>query len=137
MNVGFVSSVGDIIKLAAKVYTAYENAPKEYKHVAEEVDSLRVMINKAAEHLQSTTLSNGIRQEGQTVLKSCKSLLMDLDSLIEKYNSLASPNTSQAFQRVMLGTEDIATLRARLTSNATLLSSFIRRFDTRVPTITI
>ena len=100
-----------------------------YQHVAEEVNSLQTMINKAAQHFQSTTLSDSDRQEGQNVLNGCQSILGDLDSLLEKHNSLASTNPGQAFQRVMLGTEDIATLRARLTSNATLLSSFIRRLD--------
>ena len=137
---GFGWGIGDIMaisKLAAKVYTAYKDAPDDYKHVAEEVNSLQSMINKAAQHFQSTALSDNDRQESQNVLKGCRSILGDLNSLIEKYNSLAPANTSQAFQRVMLGTEDIATLRARLTSNATLLSSFIRRFDTRVPTTTV
>ena len=35
------------------------------------------------------------------------------------------------------GTEDIATLRARLISNTTLLNSFIRRLDIATITITI
>ena len=119
--------VGDIIaisRLAVKVYTAYKDAPDNYKHIAEEVNSLQVMINKAVEHFKGTTLSNNDRQEGQKVLKGCESVLGDLNSLIERYKY-----TNQAFQRVKLGTEDVATLRARLTSNATLLSSFIRRFD--------
>ena len=41
------------------------------------------------------------------VLKGCQSILGNLNSLIEKYNNLASANTSQAFQRVMLGTAHI------------------------------
>ena len=115
-----------ISKLATKVYTAYKDAPNDYKHVAEEVKSLQIIINQAAQHFESSNLSDNSQQDGQEVLKGCQSVLVDLSSLIEKYNSLASTNTSQAFQRVMLGTEDIATLRARLTSNTTLLSSFIR-----------
>ena len=124
--------MGDIMaisKLAAKVFTAYKDAPNDYKNITEEVKSLQGIINKAARHFESTTLDDNDRQVGQEALKGCWSVLEDLNSLIEKYNSLASPKTSQAFQRVMLGTEDITTLRARLTSNATLLSSFIRRFD--------
>lgn len=123
--------VGDIIaisELAVKVYTAYKGAPDDYKHIAEEAKSLQVIIDGAVQHFGSTTLSDNDRQGGQEVLKGCQSVLGDLNSLIEKYNSLAATNASQIFKRVKLGTEDIATLRARLTSNATLLSSFIRRF---------
>ena len=125
--------VGDIIvisKLAAKVYTAYKDAPKNYKDIAEEVKSLQTIINKAAQHFESTSLGGNDRQEGEEVLKGCQSVLWDLNSLIETYNSLAfANNTSHVFKRVKLGTEDIATLRARLTSNTVLLSSFVRRFD--------
>ena len=88
-----------------------------------------MIISKAARHFQSTTLDDNIKQEGQKALKSCQGILEDLNSLIEKYNSLASGNTSQVFKRVKLGTEDIATLRIRLISNTGLLNSFIQRFD--------
>ena len=133
MGLGF--GVGDILmisKLAVTVYTAYKDAPNDYKHIAEEVDSLQIMINKAAQHFQCTTLSDNDRQEGQRVLKGCQSVLEDLNSLIEEYKSLASANATQIFKRVKLGTEDITSLRVRLISNTGLLSSFIRRFD--IPT---
>ena len=136
MNFGF--GVGDILsisKLAVTVYTAYKDAPNDYKHVAEEVDSLQIMINNAAQHFKSTALSDNDRQQGQKVLKGCQSVLEDLNSLIEEYKSLASTNTNQIFKRVKLGTEDITSLRVRLISNTGLLSSFIRRSD--IPTITI
>ena len=90
--------MGDILavsKLAAKVYTAYKDAPNDYKHVAKEVDSLQIIINKTTQHFKSTTLSVNDRREGQRVLEGCQSVLEDLGSLIEKYNSLASANKSQ------------------------------------------
>ena len=62
------------------------------------------------------------------MLRGCQSVLRDLDSLIEECNSLDTANKSQVFKRVQLGTENIATLRAGLTANTTLLSSFIRKF---------
>ena len=131
-------SVGDIIaisRLAAKVYTAYKDAPDNYRHISEEVRSLQILINKAVRHVESTTLCDEDKQEGQEVLKGCQSVLENLNSLIEKYKSLASTNRGLVFKRVKLGTEDIATLRARLTSNIVLLSGFIQRSD--FPTATI
>ena len=132
--------MGDIIAisgLAVKVYTAYKDAPDDYRHISDEVKSLQIIINKAARHFERTTLDDNTRQEGQDVLKGCQNVLEDLNSLIEKYNSLASTsaNTSlQVLKRVKLGTEDIATLRVRLISNTGLLNGFIQRFD--IPTIT-
>ena len=129
MSFGYGVDIMAISGLALKVYTAYKDAPEDYRNISDEVESLHIIIKKAAQHFESTTLSDNSRQEGQKVLKGCKNVLEDLDTLIEKYNSLASASTSQVLQRIKLGTEDIATLRARLTSNTTLLNGFIQRFD--------
>ena len=137
MSFGF--GVGDIMaisELALKVYTAYKDAPDDYRNIADEVKSLHIIIEETAQHFKSTTLSDKKQQGGKEVLEGCQNVLKDLDALIEKYNALASSNTSQVFQRIKLGTEDIVTLRARLTSNTTLLNSFIQRLDITI-TITI
>ena len=134
----FGSGVGDILtisKLAVTVYTAYKDAPNDYKHIAEEVKSLQILINKALNHLESTTLNVNDRQEGQEVLKGCLSVFGDLNSLIEKYNSLVTAKKRDFYKRIKLGTEDIGTLRLRLATNTTLLSNFIRRFDISTNTI--
>ena len=131
MNFGY--GAGDIIaisRLAVKVYTAYKDAPGDYRDISDEVKSLNIIINNTAEYFESNTLSNKKRDEGREILEGCNNVLKDLDSLIERYNSLvASASSSQVFQRIKLGTEDLATLRARLTSNTTLLNGFIQRFD--------
>ena len=137
MSFGF--GVGDILaisELAQKVYTAYKDAPDDYRNIADEVKSLHIIIEEAAQHFKSTTLSDEKKQGGKEVLEGCRNVLKDLDALIEKYNALASSNTSQVFQRIKLGMEDIVTLRARLTSHTTLLNSFIQRLDITI-TITI
>ena len=130
MSLGY--SVGDFIaisQLVIKVYTAYKDAPDIYGHIADEVVGLQVLIDKVEQHFKRAIISSNDRRNGQNVLKGCQRVLEDLNSLTEKYKSLASTNKRLVFKRVKLGIEDIATLRARLTSNATLLSSFIRRFD--------
>ena len=124
--------MGDIMAisgLALKVYTAYKDAPDDYRNIADEVKSLHIIIEEAAQHFKSTTLSDEKKQGGKEVLEGCRNVLKDLDALIEKYNALASSNPIQVFRRIKLGTEDIVTLRARLTSNTTLLNSFIQRLD--------
>ena len=136
MSFGY--GVGDIMAisgLALKVYTAYKDAPDDYRNIADEVKSLHIIIEEAAQHFKSTTLSDRKQQGGKEVLEGCENVLKDLDALIKKYNTLASANTSQVFRRIKLGTEDIVTVRARLTSNTTLLNSFIQRLD--IATITI
>ena len=137
MSFGY--GVGDVMavsRLALKVIIAYKDAPDDYRNISDEVESLHIIIEKAAQHFESTTLSDNSRQKGQKVLKGCENVLEDLDTFIEKYNSLASASTStgQVLQKIklgagqVLGTEDIATLRVRLISNTTMLNGFIQRF---------
>ena len=126
--------VGDIITistLAVQVYTAYQDAPDDYKHISNEIKSLQILIDKAVPYFESTTLKPNSRQEGQQALTGCKDILEDLNSLIEKYNSSGSSRTSQVLKRIRLGTEDINSLRTRLISNTGLLNAFIQRL---VPT---
>ena len=130
MSLGY--SVGDVFaisQLALKVYTAYKDAPDIYGNISDEVAGLQVLIDKVEQQFQSTTISSNDRRNGQKILKGCQSVLEDLNSRVEKYKSLASTNKKLFFKRVKLGMEDIPTLRARLISNTTLLSSFIQRFD--------
>ena len=124
-------------KKVEHLFTAYKDAPYDYRNIADEVNSLHIIIEDAAQHFESTTLSNKKQKRGKKVLEGCQNVLKDLDALIEKYNALASANTSQVFRRIKLGTEDIATLRARLISNTTLLDSFIQRLDIVTIIITI
>lgn len=126
----------DTVQLAEKVCIAYKDAPSNYKNIAQEVKSLQAIIEKTAQHLQSTTLSDNNRQDGEQILKGCKSVLEELNSYIEKNNRSASTNKRLVFKRVKLDRDiDIALLRERLISNVTSLSSFIQRFD--ISTITI
>ena len=71
---GFGWGVGDILAisgLAVKVYLAYKDAPDDYRHISDEVESLQAIIDKAVRHYKSSSLDNRSRQEGQRVLKSC------------------------------------------------------------------
>ena len=129
MSYGY--GVGDFLTisgLAITVYAAYKDAPGDYKHISEEVRPLQTIVDQAVNYLTNTALTDSKRQEGQEALQSCQNVLEELNALIEKYKSLASTNNKmQVFKRVKLGTEDITTLRARLTSNTVLLSNFNRR----------
>ena len=62
--------MGDIMamsKLALKVIVAYKDAPGDYRNISDEVESLHIITKKAAQHFESTTLSDNSRQEGQKV----------------------------------------------------------------------
>ena len=120
--------VGDIIAisaLAVKVYTAYQDAPDDYRHFSGEVRLLEVMINKAKKHF--TSLSDEKQMEGRLVLESCQTLLENLNSLVGKYKSLDATDNKLDWNRIKFFKEDIAPLRQRLISNTGFLSDFVRR----------
>ena len=59
MSFGF--GVGDIMTvstLALKVYSAYKDAPDDYRNIADEVNSLHIITEDAVQHFESATLSN-------------------------------------------------------------------------------
>ena len=131
--------INAISELAEQVNTAYKKAPNDYKRVAEEVQPLQTIIIKVSQHFGSSTLSDSDRQDGQEVLEGCQGVLRNLNTLIEKYQRLASANastnsasakTSQVFKNLKLGIEDIATLRAKLGLYIKLLNDFVQRFYT-------
>ena len=131
----FTWGAGDIIaisKLAVAVYTGYKD---DYKNISDEVQSLQILIDKAAWHFKSASLDKDSQQEGQKALAGCRNVLEDLNSLIEKYSNSGSSKPSQALKRIKLGTGDIANLKARLISNTAILNSFIQRLA--IPTITL
>lgn len=58
------------------------------------------------------------------ILSGCTGVLTDLKALVDKYE--ARGKYIWTLDRVMSGKEDIAELRARLTSNTVLLTGFLR-----------
>lgn len=65
------------------------------------------------------------RAERLSVIKDgCDRVLVDLQSLVQEYESLGT-QSKRTWDRMKWGNEDIAEIRARLTSNATMLTAFI------------
>ena len=124
-----MTCVRDIIAtsgLAFRVHATYKDTP-HYKHISEDVASLQVLIDKAAQHFKSDTITSDDRHYGQKVLKGCQGVLGELNSFIDKYKRLASMNKMLVLNRMKLGKEDITTLQVRLVSNTGLLNGFVRR----------
>ena len=123
--------VHDIIAvsgLAVRASIAYKDAPGGYRHISEEVTALKLLIDKVAPHFKSTTISSDDHQYGQRVLKSCLTILQDLNSFIEKYKRLAAINRRLIFGTVKLGDNDITALHSQLISETVSLNGFVRRF---------
>jgi len=130
-----MNSVGDFLgvaKLACTVYNGYKDAPGDFKDLSDEIKSLHNIVNsdilKAI--FRGPNLTSEDRERLQEMLQGCENVLKDLDKLLTKYKRLESPQGSslRALDRVRWVQEDIGKLRARLTSNTTLLNTLIARY---------
>lgn len=68
-----------------------------------------------------------------TIKEGCEKVLVDLQSLVEKYESLGT-QSKRTWDRMGWGNEDVADIRARLTSNISLLTAFISTSQVSVVT---
>jgi len=130
MSYGY--GVGDFIavsKLAWDVYNAYKDAPEDFKNISDEIKSLHIIVDRHKNQFQDKTLTSDEQAQLREILQGCTNVLEDLDKLHIKYMRLGSAqgSTSQAIDRIKWTQENIAELRARLTSNTTLLNTFISR----------
>ena len=130
MSFGY--GVGDVLavsKLALDVYTAYKDAPDDFRNISDEIESLHIIINRCEGKFQSKPLNSEDRVQLWRILQGCTNVLNDLNKLYTKYMSLGSVqgSSSRAINRIKWSQENISELRARLTSNTTLLSAFLAR----------
>jgi len=126
-----MNSVGDFLgvaKLAWTVYNGYKDAPGDFKNLSDEIKSLHNIVN--SDILTAKNLNSEEQERLREILQGCSNVLKDLDNLLTKYKRLGSPEESslRALDRARWGQEDIVELRARLTSNTTLLNTFVARY---------
>jgi len=130
MSYGY--GIGDFIavsKLAWDVYNAYKDAPEDFRNISDEIKSLHIIIDRHKDKFQDKTLTSDEQSQLREILQGCTNVLENLDKLRTKYMRLGSDqgSSSQAIDRIKWTQESIAELRARLTSNITLLNTFIQR----------
>ncbi|KAI9774257.1 MAG: hypothetical protein M1840_004151 [Geoglossum simile] len=125
MSFGY--SVGDIVllgQLAWKAYRSCKDAPGSFKNISHEVLSLHALLKEIEENLSVETLSSARQARLEIIGDGCHSVLEELQSLVDKYESLGT-QSKRTWDRMKWGSNDIAELRSRLTSNTLLLTAFI------------
>ena len=130
MSYGY--GVGDFIavsKLAWDVYNAYKDAPEDFRNISDEIKSLHIIVERNKVKFQDKTRTPDEQVQLRDILQGCTNVLEDLDKLHTKYMRLGSAqgSSSQVIDRIKWTQENIGELRARLTSNTTLLNAFIAR----------
>ena len=103
MSFGF--GVGDFLavsRLALDVYTAYKDAPQDFRNISDEIKSLHIITDSHKDELQDKTLSADDERRSREILQGCLNVLGDLDELRDKYMGLglAQGSSSQALDRI-------------------------------------
>lgn len=95
----------------------------EFKDLSREVSSMHFVI-KAIERLwNSYDLAPFQRYELSNAVEGCREVLEELESKLDKYQSLGS-NWKSSMDRFPWAASDIAPMRTRLMHNAIYLSTF-------------
>jgi hypothetical protein len=126
MSFGY--SVGDFIAigtLAWNVYKSCKGAPESFGNLASEVLSLHAVLKEAEETVFAHPLSPTKQERLKAVGDGCYCVLKDLDNLLKKYQSLGT-QSKRTWDRMRWDTKDVEELRARMSSNAGLLTAWIR-----------
>lgn len=112
-------------QLAWKIYRACKDAPESFKNISQEVSSLHLVLKEVEETYSDETLPDAQQSHLQTIGDGCRAVLEDLQTILDKYNSLGS-KTKRTWDRLGWGSRDIVELRSRLISNTVLLTTFIK-----------
>lgn len=94
---------------------------------------MHAVLKEGEETLFTRPLPPARAERLKLIKDGCDRVLVDLQSLVEKYESLGT-QTKRTWDRMRWGNEDIAEIRARLTSNITVLTAFISTFQISVET---
>jgi hypothetical protein len=83
------------------------------------------VLKEVEETLTDEPLSPTKQHSIAVITQGCQAVLQDLDALVKKYESLGM-QSKRTLDRMKWGSNDIAELRARLTSNTVMLTAFLR-----------
>ena len=123
-TMSFGGSVSDVLvcyQLAQKVWKGCREAPNGFKAVCTEVASLHLVLNEAREtaHDLSASKEEDLRQ----LINGCKSVLQELEELLQRYKSLGT-QSKRTWDRLRWGNELVEDIRQRLRSSTALLTCF-------------
>ena len=125
MSFGF--GVGDFVQLgqlAWSVYKACKEAPESFGNISQEVLSLHAVLREVDETITGHELTQTQEAGLKTVGHGCHNVLTDLETLVNKYESLGT-QSKRTWDRMGWGFEGVADLRSRLTSSTVLLTAFM------------
>lgn len=102
-----------------------KGAPESFSNIHIEVLSFHAVLKEVEETVLLRPGSEERQTRLATVVNGCKTVLDDLQQLVEKYDRQPT-KTKQTWIRMRWGFEDVTDIRGRLISNTGMLTVFIR-----------
>jgi chromosome segregation ATPase len=123
----FGVGLGDLLhitKVAWDIYKACKESSEDFRRLSQEVASLHVVLKETEDYIREfTDIDTSRRHRLEILTDGCNSTLQDLQKLLNSYESLGT-QAQRTWDRMRFGLEDLADVRSRLVSNATLLTAF-------------
>jgi len=124
MSFGF--GIGDFIavgELALRLHRECRNAPAQFAAISTEVSSLHLIIKDVDNTIKDRSLSPEKEADLVRISEGCRSVLTDLDALLQKYRNVGK-QTRWTWDRLKWHQGDITELRSRVISNVGMLGAF-------------
>ena len=124
MSFGYSS--GDLIlcvQLARKVWRECRDAPEDFRAVSTEVASLQLILKEVQDVVYEQELSLSKQQDLEKLVEACAEVLRELEKLLMKYKSLGT-QSKRTWDRLRWSKDDVESMRLRVISSSSLLTSF-------------
>ena len=124
LTMSFGGSASDVllcVQLAHRVWKACREAPRDFQTVSIEVASLHLVLHEAKETAHELSASKG--EDLRQLINGCKSVLQELEELLQRYKSLGT-QSRRTWDRLRWGRGPVKDIRQRLISSTASLTSF-------------
>ena len=124
LTMSFGVSASDFVlcvQLAHNLWRGCREAPSDFRAVCTEVASLHLVLNEARETAHD--LSESKAEDLKQLIDGCKSVLQELEALLQRYKSLGT-QSRRTWDRLHWAREPVKDIRERLRSSTALLTSF-------------
>ena len=129
MSFGY--SIGDIItltQLTVRTYNGWKNACGKYGDITSNLAVLQTLLMRIEAEVQApnSLITRNAKDFGgwKTLYKSCHTLVVELEEVLDKYKSLGT-NRRKNWDRIRLGNRNLDGLGKRLVGKTASLSAYI------------
>ena len=148
MSFGFsISDFISVIELARRVWKGFAGAPGQFRDITQEhvtrpmgrpllinnrVRSLSIILDDVEFSVSRCRLSRQREESLGSLSVACREVLEDLEKTLDKYGELGSKTgflsgrAKRSWKRLTWEPDDIRVLRSRITSNITMLNTYLQ-----------